>query len=170
MGGELPQIRLIWAAILSSQFVVGLALFLAVQEAVPFDGSLHPMALPLGLVAGMMGLAAPVMRKVIMGQTCLPLLGQRNTHQSSGHIDAEALREEQVQAGARYRTGTIIGLAMAETSCLIGFALGYMAHQPILIVPFLLWSIGLILWQFPYEGGLSQLLSPAARAAIRFGS
>jgi hypothetical protein len=124
--------------------------------------------LPLGLVAAMFGLAIPFVRSHVMGAHALPVLTRSELIRSQARLDESALAQAQTEAWQKYRTGTIIGCALAEAVCLMGFALAFTAQQPFFIVPFAIWAVLLLALQFPFEGGVRWLMSPAAQATLHY--
>ncbi|MCB9764102.1 MAG: hypothetical protein H6739_30300 [Alphaproteobacteria bacterium] len=78
----------------------------------------------------------------------------------------EQAKEAARSVSMRYQTSTITSYAFAESITLFGFALAFLAGDPLYMVPFLLVGLALAALWWPSGRGRASLLQPEARAAL----
>jgi hypothetical protein len=153
----------LWTAFAFVPIVFGIILVLQPGPA----GDPQPMVPPMLVVVALMQLPVLIfMRLKTMGSVALFEPDDLRTTDIAKGSDLDSAV---MHAQARYRTGTIVSLAFAESIVIFGFVSSFLTGQ-------LLWFVGHWLVQFmllllirPRAGGLLATLEPAERQGLRQG-
>lgn len=122
IGAALLLMRLLYAALLAS-----VVIYVVIVHIIPFTPVLAPdrtMTLALAIVAGVLGLAAPVLRRVLMP----PREPDRLGTSTPTHIHPKRF--------ARTFAAHIVGWALCEAVVVIGLAMAFMTREASTIYPF----------------------------------
>lgn len=143
---------MVWLAMLMS---TGMYVAILFTVELPEAGAPDELLLA-GLASASLGvlLAIPVVRKAMMGSVAL--------------IPPKALRRPELDPETRsarlqrYFTGTIVGLALAESVAVFGFVGAFTQGDPLIVFPFVAAAVAMLAVQMPREACLC-LVEPAPR-------
>jgi hypothetical protein len=154
-GSQLMTARILWFALLMSQFMLGFVLYFVKIQSLPpervtaldlspagilqtFQNQLqNPQSLLLTGAAAATALAAFLVPKFVL----------KSNHLNAGPTTQHVPSQGRLQANFK---AYIMRLALIENVAVIGFVQGFvMPGNPVLFIPFLIVSAGLHLSQFP---------------------
>jgi hypothetical protein len=157
--------RIVWGALLASTCVYAFVLFFLNQGEWAAADPPPPSDLPT-ILAGMGLVTAPlifVMRRSLLGSVAL---GPPDATNETEVASDDALDSALLKALSQYNTGTIVGLAFADSAAFFGLVGAFQAQDPMLFLPG--WTLATLLLavQFPRWQGVAHLLTPPERAAL----
>lgn len=148
IGAALLMMRLLYAALLAS-----VAIYVVIVHVIPFTAAEAPdptMTLGLAIVAGVLGLSAPVLRRVLMP----PRAPDRPGAATPTHIDPKRF--------ARTFAAHIVGWALCEAVVVIGLVMAFLSREASTIYPFAGGAVLMFLFLAPRRSELEAV----ARADI----
>jgi len=160
LGLQLTTLRVIWVSFLTATLAMGAMLvIIPIEEADPES----PLPMLLGVISLVEAGAALFMRWKLMGSIALVAPSDLRVDES---LDGQALLDELSSAMNRYRVGTIVGIAFAESIAIFGLVSGLVTMQPLWFAPFAAFAVLLLLVQFPHVGGVRAVMSDKGRKGL----
>ncbi len=155
---NLMQLKIVAGALVGSVFVYVVVVFVLFMDPDPDQVANTTLLFPMAGMAGLSMLAILPLRKMLLGTFALPFLadGAGAGPQWSEQVEQAAL--------AKYATGTIVGLAVAESVAIYGLVASFLAQDPMLVLPFAATAVLLMAAQFPSDAGLRAVAAASARA------
>ncbi len=150
---QLNTLRIIWGAMLASIVMyIGIGFVVAAEQpgSPPETVELYRMVFT-GLAVSVL-VAIPVLRRVLMGGVFLAP-SDRGMH---GRDDGPA-PEVLEAAMAKYMQGSLVGIALAESVCLYGLVLAFLAADGSEVLPFAAVSALAMAVQLPRESVLADI-------------
>lgn len=148
---NLRTLRIISAAMMAAGLIYAGVVFFVVTEPVEVDMTLNLFTLVAALGSAVAIL--PLRRSLIGSLALMP---------DAGHAPAEPPSEEATRRVlARYRTGTIVSFALAESVILFGFVQAFLNQEGWRILPFLLAGELLMVMLLPRRSVVDALLADA---------
>lgn len=145
---NLMQLKIVAFALVMSVFVYVFVVFFLFQDPDPEQVANTTLLIPMAGMAGLSVVAIMPLRRMLLGTLALPFLA------GEAGAPPEWNAEVEQAALAKYTTGTIVGLAVAESVAIYGLVASFLAQGPMLVVPFAATAVLLMAAQFPSEAGL----------------
>jgi hypothetical protein len=169
----LQTLFLLWIALVASQFVMLIPLFLVPPPAEPSEPMLPMMFGALAMAIGVAALVVPkaVLRKAVLAQR-IPLteVPDPNPNVLPGFnktikvaADPEAATRSLLPA---YQARTILGCALCEAITLLGFVLKFLGFGWEVAIPFFALGIGFCLLQMPSAARLRAAIEDVIGAPL----
>jgi hypothetical protein len=157
---QLMTLRVIWVSLLMAIFAMGVVLVVVPIEAADPES---PLPILLGVISIVEAGVAFFMRWKLMGSVALVAPSDLRVNE---FLDGEALLDELNSAMNRYRVGTIVGIACAESIAVFGLVSWVVTAETQWFVPFAAFAALLVLVQVPRVDGVRAVMSDKGRKGL----